>query len=78
MRRNVSMFLLGVHQLTVLHSQRVVFLVSIFSRSLNKNFFNHFFHIVKGPLAPVKTKSAIQKIRPVQKYEYPLIFDEDR
>ncbi|KAL4237521.1 WD repeat-containing protein 64 [Mactra antiquata] len=36
------------------------------------------YDITEGPLAPVKTKSAIQKIRPVQKYEYPLIFDEDR
>ena len=35
-------------------------------------------YIWQGPLAPVKTKSAIQKIRPIQKYEYPLIFDEDR
>ncbi|XP_052272714.1 WD repeat-containing protein 64-like isoform X3 [Dreissena polymorpha] len=36
------------------------------------------YDISEGPLAPVKTKSAIQKIRPVQKYEYPLIFVEEK
>ncbi|XP_052769281.1 WD repeat-containing protein 64-like isoform X3 [Mya arenaria] len=36
------------------------------------------YDITEGPLSPVKTKSAIQKIRPVQKYEYPLIFVEEK
>ena len=34
--------------------------------------------LFQGPLAPIKSKSAIQKIRPIQKYDYPLIFDEER
>ncbi|KAK7504770.1 hypothetical protein BaRGS_00003798, partial [Batillaria attramentaria] len=36
------------------------------------------YDITEGPLAPIKRKSATQKIRSVQKFEYPLIFDKHR
>ncbi|KAL8568266.1 hypothetical protein ACOMHN_040839 [Nucella lapillus] len=36
------------------------------------------YDITEGPLAPIKRKSATQKIRSLQKFEYPLIFDKQR
>lgn len=36
------------------------------------------YDITEGPLAPVQEKSAKQTIRTVQKYEYPLIFDNEK
>ena len=35
-------------------------------------------YLLQGPLAPVQEKSAKQTIRTVQKYEYPLIFDNEK
>ncbi|XP_035826428.1 WD repeat-containing protein 64 [Aplysia californica] len=36
------------------------------------------YDISEGPLAPVKRKSASHKIRSVQRFEYPLMFDKER
>ncbi|KAL5008313.1 hypothetical protein ScPMuIL_013894 [Solemya velum] len=36
------------------------------------------YDISEKPLAPVKNKSGKQKIRPIQLYEYPLIFDNEK
>ncbi|KAK3736912.1 hypothetical protein RRG08_000654 [Elysia crispata] len=36
------------------------------------------FDINEGPVAPVKRKSASHKIRSVQKFDYPLVFDKHR